>query len=128
MAKNTEISQVITCPKCGTKIPLSEALLQPFQEVWKKEQDAELNKKLQSVKAKAKEEADQTIGELNDELKETKRKLQEAQKIERELRHQRDELRDREKNLDNEVSRKVDEQTKKVKEELAEEYSLKERQ
>src|SRR3990172_5761664 len=106
----TEINQVITCPKCGAQIPLTEALLQPLQEGWRKEQDAEWNKKLQTVKDKAKEEADETISELSDKLKGATEKLQKAQDIERELRRERDKVKEREKELDLEVSRKVDEQ------------------
>jgi len=103
----------IVCPKCGTEIQLTEGLLFPFQQVWKKQWDGEAKQKIDTAKEEAVQEAKQTIEELQGELKETKDKIEEARGLERELRGKLKKTDEREKELDLEVDRKVDEQKKK---------------
>jgi len=140
MAK--EVSLVITCTKCGAKIPLTEALLYPFQEQWKRKWEAEeLKPQLEAVKGEALDEANKTIEglktelarqqkklseqskkeieekedaikELRGQLQEVQQNLKKAQKYERDLRHERETLQQRLKQIDLEVDRKVDEKVK----------------
>ncbi len=118
---NTEVSQVITCPSCGAEIQLTEALLYPFQQSWKRQWEAESKQKLDAEKEKALEEANKVIGELRGELEQKSQKLGEAQNYERELRNKLKKLEDREKELDLEVERKLDGAKIKIKDE----YGLK---
>jgi hypothetical protein len=117
--------QTITCPKCGAKIPLTEALTATIQDSIRPEIEAHANKKAQQeISAKTKS--------LEEELAEKSKKLDEANKLELELRKQRRELEEKQRTLELEVVRKVDEQRKKISEEAgkkaAEENMLKMRE
>jgi len=108
------ITPTIVCPKCGVEIPLTDALLYPFQQEWKKQLEPELRQKLDAEKR-------EEVKELQTELEEKSKKLEEAQSYERKLRKERKEVEDREKNLDLEVARKLDEARKKI----GEQYDIK---
>jgi hypothetical protein len=109
----TDISPTITCPKCGEEIQLTEALLYPFQDKWKRQWETESKKRLEAEKEKEQEEANRTIEELRSELKQKDKKLKETQDYERELRSKIKNVEDREQELDLEVARKLDEEKKK---------------
>jgi len=112
MPRNT--SQVITCPRCGAEIPLTEALLSPFQKDWQKRWETESKQKFDAEKKKELEEADSTIKGLRGELKEKDQKLKESQGYERELRGRLKKVEDREQELDIEVARKIDDEKRKI--------------
>ncbi len=83
-----DVSLSVTCPKCGTEIPLTEAISQRFREESKAEFQAEaaknkqlLDKREQELNAKAEElgQAEETIkAEVEKQLKTEKKKLEEA--------------------------------------------------
>lgn len=117
----TNITPTITCPKCGAEIPLTDALLYPFQQEWKRRLEPELKQKLDVEKR-------EEFEELQNELKEKSKKLEEAQNYERKLRKELKEVEERQKQLDLEVERKVDEEKSKIREQHRLELSEKDEQ
>lgn len=103
----TDVSQVITCPSCGAEIQLTEALLYPFQQKWKREWETKSKRKLDAEKEEA-------LKELRTELEEKDKRLEEAQNYERKLRKEVKEFEERQKQLDLEVERKVDDEKRKM--------------
>ena len=110
----TDVSQTITCPKCGERIELTEALLAPFQQKWKSQWEVESKQQRDAEKEKALEEKNKTIEELQSDLAKKEEKLKETSSYERELRKKIKAMEEREEQLDLEVERKLDEEKKKI--------------
>ena len=122
--------QFITCPYCGKKISLSDALSQDIKENIRKELETEILKSEQEAVKKVTEKFDQEKKLLEDDLKTKERKLEESQKAELELRKRQKEVEEKEKELDLVLARRLDEERQKIKEEaeknIFEENRLKE--
>ncbi len=132
--------QTITCPKCGAKIPMTEAftheiedkLKSNFQadikkkeeehqktiEATKKEYRDALNKEVEKVKSQAQQQAQAVLEiemkDLKTQLTDKSKQLDDAQKQELELRKRQRELEDRERNLKLEVQRTLDAERAKI--------------
>ena len=130
----------IKCPKCGTAIPLSEALSHDIEErarqkyesqlaqdktqlearlkTQEKDFEAKLAQEKKNLEKKIKEQAEETVRaevlELKDEVEASRGKLKQAQENELTLRKRQRELEEKEKTLELDVARKIDEERKKV--------------
>jgi len=130
----------ITCPHCGKKIQLTEAITHQIEEKLRKEfdheakkkekefesilkdKDKELEEKLLSEKAKlekqAKKKAEEVLStelkDLKDQLEEKSKYIEDARKQELTLRKRTRELEEREKALKLEVQRTIDEEREKI--------------
>jgi hypothetical protein len=130
----------IKCPKCGTIIPLSEALSHDIEErarqnfekqlaenkrkhdaelkELEKDLDSRLQKQRKELEAKLRKQAEEAvsadIADLKARAEESNIKLKKAENNELALRKKQRELEDREKNLELETVRKIDEEKKKI--------------
>jgi hypothetical protein len=148
--------QLITCPNCGTKIPLTEAFTHDIEEKLRSQYEAELKKKTEesaaTLKAKEKElqdilvkersklklEAEQTAKEsvsmelidLEQQIAEKNKQLEKSKSEELELRKKQRELEDKSRDLNLEIERTLDAERNKIREEaeikVAEEHRFKE--
>ena len=130
----------ISCPKCGVKIPLTEAITHQIGDQLRSSIEAEYAANLardkkaieKTAKKKAQEELALEMKDKDEQLKEKTEQLKTAQDKEIELRKKTREIEEREENQKLEMERKLDEERKKIKEETSarveEEYRLKERQ
>ncbi len=150
--------QTITCPKCGTKIPLTEAFTHDIEEKLRSQYNAELKKKeetaaaalrakekeyqellageRQKLEAQAKQRAQEAMSmEVNDlkaRLEESSKKVEDARKQELELRKRGRELEEKERDLRLEVERTIDTERRKIaadaEAKVAEEHRFRERE
>lgn len=104
----------ITCPNCGAEIALSEAL----QEQFRHENEARL--KALAGQAEAKVRADLALEKqlLDEQLAAERKKREEAQHAELELRKEKSALEDRARELDLEIARRVDSEKQRFEESL----------
>ena len=130
----------ITCPKCGEKIPLTDALTHDLKEQLTQEMGAsmrkEYEKKMESERATLKQEAEKKArDEAGAEYKdlqlanvEKDQKLKEAGQRELDLLKQNREFGEKAKSVDLEVARQVEEGRRKIEEgaqtKVSEEYRL----
>ena len=140
--------QTITCPDCGTQIPLTKALSEQVEhrlkhqlEKQKAEYERELKSKLEEqlvkekkqlwekAQEKAAEKQEKELADLQAQLKENSERLEKSQQNELELRKKTRDLEEREKNIELEMARKIDEERAKIiektKKEEAEQQYLK---
>ncbi len=150
--------QTITCPKCGTKIPLTEAFTHDIEEKLRSQYSAELKKKEETaaaalrakekeyqellagerlkLEAQAKQRAQEAISmEVNDlkaRLEEKSKQVEDSRKQELELRKRQRELEERERDLRLEVERTIDAERKKIaadaEAKVADEHRFRERE
>jgi hypothetical protein len=148
--------QLITCPNCGTKIPLTEAFTHDIEEKLRSQYEAELKRKTEesaeALKAKEKEllstlakerlklksEAEQTAKEsvsvelkdLEQQVAEKNKQLEKSKSEELELRKKQRELEDKTRDLNLEIERTLDAERNKIREEaeikVEEEHRFKE--
>ncbi len=130
----------IKCPKCGTVIPLSEALSHDIEErarqnfekqlaenkrkhdselkELERDLDTRLQKQRKELEIKLKKQAEGAvradIADLKAQAEESNLKLKKAENNELALRKKQRELEDREKNIELETARKIDEEKKKI--------------
>jgi len=114
--------QLITCPNCGTKIPLTEAFTHDIEE--------KLRSKFEKqAKQRAEESISIELKDLKEQLQEKSRLLETSQQQELELRKRQRELEERERNLKLEVDRTLDAERMKIIEDaetkIAEEHRFK---
>lgn len=147
---------LITCPNCGTEIPLTDALTGKIKQQMRNEMEAqikekeakiaerekqlqesqknmdeEVKKKVESEKKDmweraqkaAKEASDKDMKDLQAQNEERKKKLEEAEKNELELRKKARELEEKDKNRELEMERKMDEERKKMEEKMREQMT-----
>jgi hypothetical protein len=147
--------QQITCPNCGTKIPLTEAFTHDIEEKLRSKYEAEIEKKNKEVAAsikakekelqdayanelaqletKAKQRAQESIAvelkDLTNQLKEKTEKLETSKQQELELRKRQREIEEKERDFDLSVARTIDTERRKIAEEAtskaAEEHRFK---
>jgi len=161
--------QTIQCPKCGTEIPLTEAISSKLHEDIRKEYDAksqarecEIAKEREALavrekqleasrkavdeavakkvaeerakveaeaKKKAAEAVDLVVTDLQNQVAEKEKALEQAQRNELEIRKKQRELEAEKRNMELEVARRLDAERKKVQEEAVksaqEEHRLK---
>lgn len=139
------LEQSISCPHCGKKIPLTEALTHPIEEKLRKEFSSETKKSEReheaAVEALKKEHAQELVGErvaiekaarkrvedalaqdmkdLKSELAEKAKLLDEARKEELALRKREREIDERENTLKLETQRTLDKERTRIREEAA---------
>lgn len=131
-----ESKQMITCPKCGTKFALGDAILKPLrlelQENLRKEYDERLDSAKKRLEQETREQAEQRtamqVKELSREVEKLNKELEKAQEHELKVREERRELEQQQKKLKLEIARKVDEEIVNMKKQLAEEYGMKEQE
>ena len=138
--------QTITCPDCGAQIPLTKALSEQVEhklkhqlekqkaefEVKLKEKfelqiSAEKKKMWQLAQEKATEKQQKELFDLQEQLKENSKRLEESEKNELTLRKKARELEEKEKNIELEMARKMDEERKKIIEETKKQESEQQR-
>ena len=138
--------QTITCPDCGAQIPLTKALSEQVEhklkhqlekqkaefEVKLKEKfelqiSAEKKKMWQLAQEKATEKQQKELFDLQEQLKENSKRLEESEKNELTLRKKARELEEKEKNSELEMARKMDEERKKIIEETKKQESEQQR-
>ncbi|NCS97157.1 MAG: DUF2130 domain-containing protein [Candidatus Pacebacteria bacterium] len=140
--------QTITCPDCGKQIPLTKALseqvehrlkhqLEKQKEAFEKDLQSQLEEQLtkekkrlwQVAQEKAAEKQGKEVKDLQEQLKENTKKLEESEKFELELRKKARDLEEKEKKIELEMTRKLDEERVKIiestKKEEAEQQRLK---
>ncbi len=123
----------IQCPTCGATIPLTEALMTQVRATVetdvKRLYEARLHSAVEQATARAKEQSEQDLTLLREQLAEQERKTREAQAAELALRKEKAALEARARELDLEVARKVDAEKQKLEEHIrahaAEEQALK---
>ncbi len=138
---------VLVCPYCSKKIPLSKALASQIDEQVKQRSDAAVKKRekeleeefeqrlaneRKSAVVKARKELKTELADLSEQLAEKDALLEKAQKEELALRKRQRELEEKRKALDLEVARKLDERSKEIEkttaQRVAEEHRLKDRE
>lgn len=138
---------VITCPNCGHRIPLSEALAtqlrSQLQAAVQAEHEARLREAVAAAETRAKalatqaeqrarEAAAQELGLLTAQLAEQRQKAAQAQQAELELRKRSADLEERQRTLDLELARRLDEERRRleasIRKTAAEEQALQLRQ
>lgn len=143
----------ITCPKCGAKIELTEALSKEIElsikkqyedkiektkaeaENMMKEKDLEfkviLDEERKKIVEKVKKEATESLrvelGDMQEQLKEKDDKLKEARQHELDLRKEQRELKDREKQLEIELERRLDKERDEIIKKLSSAFEEKHR-
>ncbi len=150
--------QSITCPYCGKKISLTEALTHPIEEKLRKDFESENKRKEceheaasealkkehsqalageraaieKAAKKRAEDALVQELKDLKAERDEKAKLLDEARRQELALRKRQRELEERERTLALEVERKLDEERAKIREDAlaksAEEHHLRDRE
>jgi len=119
--------QFIVCPYCKKKIPLTEAISHQIKEELTREFEKDAEKKLherikkleKDAQKKARDAVDTELKDLNEQVAEKDRKLDEVQKKELELRKARRKLEDEKKTFELEMTRKLDGARKKIEEEAS---------
>lgn len=125
--------QTITCPKCATHIPLTQALTAQLESQFSKRYEEQLQTEKRKLWAQAMQAAEKkeqvSRKELEQQLKEKAEKLELAEKTELDLRKKSRDIEERERKLELELQRKLDaERTSlisKAKEEQAAELNKK---
>lgn len=133
--------QTIECPKCGHRIPLTDALMRPIEENLRREYDAKSKEMIEQkvadelkkgkskiekeVEKKVKEEISFEMKDLRNQLDEKAKKLNEAEKKELELRKRKRELEESKAKLELEIERKMDKEHENIKNKMGEEHKLK---
>jgi len=122
---------VIVCPHCHKEIPLNEAMSHKIREEMgkqfekdAKEREAELISKFSEdcaeIERKAKQSAEEKIAvefkDLTQQIAEEKKKREQAENTELELRKKMRDIEDREKNLNLEIERTLAEEKQKIEE------------
>ena len=132
--------QFITCPKCGEKILLSEALTHQIADELRQTLSAEYSRKFSDEKAKIEQNAEKKAAERlalelkdrDEQIKEKSALLEAAQTAEIELRRKTREIEERERNLELKLQRELDEQREAIRKEtqqkVSEEHRLSDRE
>ncbi|HAH05148.1 MAG TPA: DUF2130 domain-containing protein [Elusimicrobia bacterium] len=124
--------QSITCPHCGKKIALTEALTHPIEEKLRQELAGQRAAIEDAAREKAAEGFAQDMKDLRAQLDEKARKLEDSRRQELELRKRQRELEDKEQAMALELERKLSQERGKIREETlaksAEEHHLRDRE
>lgn len=123
----------IVCPKCGTKIEITEAFSAQVEERLRAEFNQrykdERQKLIAAAKQRAEDETSLRMKDLEQELRQKGDLLREAQEKELQLRQRQRELEEREQAFRLELERRMDEERRRIQEDvthrLTEEHRLK---
>ncbi len=122
--------QTIKCPSCGSSIPLSETLTHQIRDEIERGLKEQLNREKEEfihkekakmwalAQQKAQEKMQSELKEKEEQIGEQKKKLEELEKHELELRRQKRELEEQRRKLELDVERRVDEIRKQTVEKL----------
>lgn len=131
-------TKLITCPHCQHQIPLDDVLTHQIEEKYKKEFETELQQekvklwKVAQEKAleKVRNEQNQELKQLREEIYEKTKKLEDAQKLELELRNERRKLEESKKEFELKIQRQLDQERLKIVDDttkkIADEHRLRE--
>lgn len=126
----------IVCPKCGTRIPVSETLRHQLTQHIQEELEEKVGKRVQEEVAQVREKLDieakkraedavsVEVKDMREHLRENQAKLAKAEQMELDWRKRERELEQRERNVELETARRVAAERQKVQEEFAEEHRL----
>ncbi len=132
--------QIISCPKCGERIPLSEALTTQIEDGLRRSIEAEYGRKFTADRAKIEQDAEKKAAERlalelkdrDEQIREKSQQLEASRAEALELLKKKREIEEREQNLQLEMQRQLDEQRQVIQEEAvrkaAEEHRLSDRQ
>ncbi|MCX8072378.1 MAG: DUF2130 domain-containing protein [Candidatus Binatia bacterium] len=120
---------IIRCPKCGAKIPISAALATQIraelEDSLEREMAERMQKAVEMAKAQARRQAEQEVHLLREQLQEVERKAAEARRSELALRKEKAALEERARELDLEIARRVqaeraqwEQETRQLREQL----------
>ena len=123
--------QVIVCPHCKREIPLTEAISHQIRAQLRKEYDEETEKKLKlerekiknEVRTEAEQKVEVEIKDLREQVEGQKKKIQEAQKAELDLRRKSRELEESKATLELELTRRLDEERQGILDEAAKKFA-----
>ncbi len=127
----TDTNLIVVCPKCNNKISIDDALKSQIMGDTERQYSAKLEEEKKKMWAiaqhkaeeKIKSESEQNTKLLKEELEAKSKKLEEAQKIELDLRRAKIELEDEKKVFELEKQRQLDAERVKIKEEAAKAYA-----
>ena len=134
--KTADKTITVKCPECGREFPLTDSITEQLRHevegTLRQQFDKQLSEEKQNwekeFSERAKKQSADQIQELQDQVEELSTELKGAKELEVELRKMKRRLEREKDDLDLKVSRLVDEQTGKAKEELEKKYSLKDTQ
>ena len=110
----------IKCPHCGHSIEVAEVLRHQLEEEYKskysKELDAAKNLLEDSVRRELQEKTGKDFEELNKQLNEKQKKVEEMMEMEMKLREEKRKLLEKEKEMELTMQRKLDEERQKIEE------------
>lgn len=102
---------IITCPQCGARIPITEALARQVREevgaALRKEHEAQLRRELGKAEARSRDAFEVELQDLRRQLAERAEKARQAQESELALRKRARELEDRQQEMDLEIQRRL---------------------
>jgi len=122
-------AEVITCPKCYTKIPLTEALTNQIREGLRKELSSEIERikqdykheledEREKIRVTEKEKAEQRLQvdleDLRQQISEKNQKIEQANKKELDFRKKTRDLEEKEKTIELEIQKRIDEERQKI--------------
>lgn len=119
---------VISCPKCGCDIKLTETLAGPALLQLRQAFEREKPKLIEQAKLDARRDLELELKTLHDETAAKSKLLAEAQKNELELRKERQQLQERQQAMELEVARKVDAEKAKLREQALKEFGEQQKQ
>lgn len=116
----------ITCPSCGTKISIDEALGEQIKQNYAHELSKKLNEEREKIEKEIKIKASKYYADetnkLKEELVEKEKSLTVFREQELQLRRQKSELEESKKNIEIEFQRKIDAERKKIQEDALKSY------
>jgi hypothetical protein len=114
---------VITCPKCGAEIPLTEAVSHRVRDQMEADFQQRLAQQCARFQAeaarKAREQFDLELKDLRNQLAERERKLKESQDAELELRREKRALEEARRNFELEFQRRLEAERQRIAQEAA---------
>jgi hypothetical protein len=114
-------TQYIVCPKCHTKIKMTEAFTQEIEEKLRGEYEEKLEDERSKAEKQAKKKAEEALSiemkDLKEQIEEKTKALEKSRKEELELRKRQRELEEREENLKLDTQKLLDKERKKIREE-----------
>ena len=110
--------QSIACPSCGKKIPLTRALRADIEASMKEEYERQLASEVERVRKDAlrvaEKKASVEVAALRDELQAQSKDLEQARRVELEIRKRERELERKQQDLEIAVARKVDDERARI--------------
>src|SRR5258708_15580689 len=114
------MKNLIMCPKCGNEFEASEGIISHIKEEAKVEIEKNLREKIENEKGLE-------LLDLQTALKEKEEKINKFREMELDLREKSRKLEERQKDLELETQRRIDEEKKKIEEDKIGRASCRER-